>query len=68
MNRYATVTESFREAERMRHFHALGQRQQAEAIRRLAATGMTEHGIARATALSVEMIRRVMAEHGVRRA
>ena len=47
---------------RMRHFHALDREQQAQAIRRLAATGMSEHGIAHATGLSVEMVRHVLAE------
>jgi hypothetical protein len=44
------------------HFHALDREQQAEAIRRLAAAGQGEHTIAHATGLSVEMIRRVLAE------
>lgn len=47
---------------RMAHFHALAREQQAEAIRRLAATGMSEHSMAHATGLAVEQIRRVLAE------
>lgn len=47
---------------RMRHFHTLTRSAQGEAIRRLAALGQSEHMIARATGLSVEMIRRVMGE------
>lgn len=50
------------ETARMTHFHALDRAQQADAIRRLAATGLTEHDIARATQLSTEMIRRVLGE------
>lgn len=46
------------------HFHVLDQDQQAAAIRRLAATGQGEHTIAHATGLSVEQIRRVLAEQG----
>jgi len=45
------------------HFHALDRVEQAQAIRRLAATGQGEHTIACATGLSVEQIRRVLAEH-----
>lgn len=45
---------------RMRHFHCLDRSRQAEAIRRLHTAGWTEHGIAHATKLSVEMIRRVL--------
>jgi DNA invertase Pin-like site-specific DNA recombinase len=44
------------------HFHALDRQQQAQAIRRLAASGQSEHTIARATGLSVEMISRILAE------
>lgn len=47
---------------RMRHFHTLSRSAQAEAIRRLSAVGQTEHTIARATGLSVEMVRRVLGE------
>jgi hypothetical protein len=45
-----------------RHFLALSADEQAGAIRRLAATGMSDHGIAHATRLSVEFIRRVIAK------
>ena len=44
------------------HFHALSRDQQAQAIRRLAATGQHEETIARATGLSVEQIRKLLAE------
>lgn len=47
---------------RMAHFHALAREQQADAIGRLAATGMNEHSIAHATGLAVEQVRRVLAE------
>lgn len=52
------------DADRMRHFHSLDRRQQSAAIGRLAATGMSEHGIAHATGLSVEMIRRLLQPTG----
>ena len=42
---------------RMTAFHALDRQQQVEAITRLAVLGMSEHTIASATGLSVEMIR-----------
>jgi hypothetical protein len=54
------------DADRMRHFHALDRAEQAAAIRRLAAGGMTENGISHATALNVEFVKRVLsvrAEH-----
>ena len=44
------------DAARMAHFHALDRTRQAEAIRRLAAAGMSDGSIARATGLSSEMI------------
>lgn len=50
------------DTDRMRHFHALDRVQQAQAIRRLAVTGMSEHGIAHATGLSVEMVQQVLQE------
>jgi hypothetical protein len=50
------------ERARMEHFHALSRQEQARAIRDLAATGQGEHTIAHATGLSVEMVRRVLAE------
>jgi len=49
-----------RDDQRMRHFHVLTREQQQQAIHRLAATGMSDHGIARATGLSVEMICRLL--------
>jgi hypothetical protein len=42
------------------NFLSLTAAQQAAAIRRLAAGGMSEHSIAAATKLSVEQIRRVL--------
>lgn len=62
MNRYATVIDPSHESARMRHFHALDRQQQAQAIGRLAIAGQGEHSIAHATGLSVEFIRRVLAE------
>lgn len=44
------------------HFTTLTRDQQSMAIRRLAASGQSEHTIARATGLSVEMINRILAE------
>ncbi len=49
-------------AARMRAFHCLDHQQRAAAIRRLAATGLSDSSIARATALSVGMICRLLAE------
>lgn len=46
----------------LQHFLLLGRGQQAEAIRRLATTGMSDYGIAAATSLSVEMVRAVLGE------
>ena len=46
---------------RMRAFRLLTRDAQAEAIRRLIAEGMSEHGAAAATGLSVEFIRRMLA-------
>lgn len=46
------------------HFLLLDRDQQAQAIRRMAALGWSEYGIASATRLSVEQVRRVIAEHG----
>ena len=43
------------------HFLLLDPAQQAEAIRRMAAQGWSDHGIAAATRLSVEQVRRVLA-------
>jgi hypothetical protein len=44
------------------HFYSLDREEQAAAIRRLAATGMGDHGIADASGLSVEMVRQILAE------
>lgn len=49
------------DAARMRHFQALDRDQQAQAIRRLAATGQGERTIAQATGLTIEMVRRILA-------
>lgn len=46
----------------MRYFLLLSRDEQAAAIRRLAATGMSDYSIAAATKLAVEQIRRVLAE------
>jgi ABC-type phosphate/phosphonate transport system ATPase subunit len=46
----------------MHAFQVLTRDQQQQAIRRLAALGWSEHGIAHATQLSTEQIRRVLAE------
>jgi hypothetical protein len=51
--------------DRMRHFASLDRQQQAQAIRRLAATGMTDHDISHATRLAVEQIRTMLGEHNV---
>lgn len=48
------------------HFHAMPHDQQTQAIRRLAVAGHGDHTIARATGLSVEMVRRLLAEHEAR--
>jgi hypothetical protein len=47
----------------MWHFRALDVTAQAEVIRRLAASGMGDYTIASATRLSVEFVRRILAEH-----
>jgi hypothetical protein len=46
------------------HFLALDREQQAQAIGRLAATGMTDYDISHATSLAVEMVRRILGEQG----
>lgn len=46
----------------MHHFLLLDNAEQVKAIQRLAARGMSDHTIAAATGLSVEMIRRILAE------
>ena len=45
---------------RMDYFAMLEPEQQRTAIMRLAASGMSDHGIAAATLLSVEMVRQIM--------
>ena len=42
------------------HFYSLSREQQEQAIRRLAQEGLGEHDLARATALSIEQIRRIL--------
>ncbi len=46
----------------LRHFLLLDTGQQAQAIRRLASSGMPEYTIAAATGLGVAQVRRVLAE------
>ncbi|HEY0941901.1 MAG TPA: hypothetical protein VGE08_17545 [Steroidobacter sp.] len=46
----------------LHYFLLLPRAQQIEAIRRLHASGMSDYSIATATRLSVEMIRRLLAE------
>ncbi len=58
---------SMMDAMRMRHFHTLAREQQAETVRRLAALGWTDHGISHATLLSVEHVRRALADHSTER-
>jgi hypothetical protein len=50
------------DAARMTHFLALDHEQPRQAIARLALLGQSEHSIARATGLSVEMVKRILAE------
>lgn len=45
------------------HFLLLDREQQAQAIRRMANTGWSDSSIAAATRLTVEQIRRVLADH-----
>jgi hypothetical protein len=47
---------------RMAAWHALTEAQQAEAIRAMADSGFTDHGISAATRLAVEQVRRVLGE------
>jgi hypothetical protein len=44
------------------HFVAMDREEQQNAIRRMAVEGWTDHGIAHATRLSVEQIRRTLAD------
>jgi hypothetical protein len=48
--------------DRMRAFRMLTRAEQAAAIRRLAADGMSDLGIAQATCLAVEQVRRVLSQ------
>lgn len=48
------------------YFWLLSEQERLQAIRRLAASGMTDHTIASLTALDVEMVRRVLAASVVR--
>jgi hypothetical protein len=47
----------------LKHFLLLDRVEQEAAIRRLAASGMHDYSIATATSLSVEQIRRVLAQN-----
>jgi hypothetical protein len=49
-------------ADNRRYFEMLDRQEQAAAIRRLAASRMSDYGIAAATGLAVEQVRRVLAE------
>jgi hypothetical protein len=46
----------------MRHFELLDRDEQRAAIQRLAISGMSDHAIAAATMLSVEMVRAILGE------
>lgn len=59
LHAFMTISDADQDAH-MRHFNSLPYQEQLAAIRRLAATGQSERTIAAATALSVEMIRRVL--------
>ena len=50
----------------MRHFMRLSRDEQRAAIHRLATSGMSDYGIAAATALSVEMVRTILGEQKAR--
>jgi hypothetical protein len=55
------------DALRRLHFSALSPREQAAAVRRLAASGQSDEFIADATGMALEMVRRVLEEksHGL---
>ena len=53
---------SDREDRRMAYFAMLSRDEQAAAIHRLSQSGMSDHGIAAAAGLSVEMIREILSE------
>jgi len=44
------------------HFITLDRGQQAQSVRRMAASGQSDHAIAAATGLAVEMVRRTLAD------
>jgi len=46
----------------MWYFALLSQPEQVQAIRKLSRSGMSDHGISAATQLSVEQVRRILAE------
>jgi hypothetical protein len=50
------------EDRRMHYFVMLTRDEQVDAIHRLSRSGMTDHGIASATQLSVEMVRKILGE------
>jgi ABC-type phosphate/phosphonate transport system ATPase subunit len=47
---------------RMHYFAMLTRDEQADAIHRLSRSGMSDHAIASATQLSVEMVRKILGE------
>ena len=51
---------------RMHYFEMLTREEQAQAIARLAASGVSDYGIASATGLAVEMVRKILGELGPR--
>ncbi len=55
------------EEARMRHFGLLSRDQRMQAIQRLAASGMSDAAIARATRMSVEAVCRMLSQHGAQR-
>ena len=59
MNGYITNTADA-DRNRMAHFHALDHEQQAEAVRRLAVLGYSDHDIGHATGLAVEQVRQII--------
>lgn len=52
-------------AGRMFYFELLSPEEKAKAIQRMAASGMSDHGIASACGLAVEQIRRLLGEAAV---
>jgi hypothetical protein len=60
MNHYPSAADS--EQMRMAAFHALDRDAQIQAIKRLHLAGHTDRTIAAATGLSVEMVRRLLAD------